>query len=199
MSLDLALVCFHGQSAAAAAFGTMRDRAGADAAWTHEVALLEHHHNGRISLRGTFAGHYVDVDEADHLSQHGAATGALTGGVIGLLFLGGPIGMAPGIVVGAAIGAEGGKPDEVEFEPQALVEELRAAVPKGSSAIVLLAEPSHVDAMLETVDSDRAEVVRHTLAGEQLDALIASVGTTPAASSGPRPEGDEAGAGPVTD
>ena len=82
MGLDLALVRFGGQTAASAAFGTMRDRVGGDAPWTHEVALVEHHHNGRIALRGTFAGHYVDVDEEDHLSQPGAATGALTGGLI---------------------------------------------------------------------------------------------------------------------
>ncbi len=192
MGLDLALVRFSGQTAASAAFGTMRDRVGPDAPWTHEVALVEHHHNGRIALRGTFAGHYVDVDEEDHVSQPGAAAGALTGGLIGLVFLGGPVGMAPGIVVGAAVGAERGKATEVEAEPEALVEELRAAVPKGSSAIVLLAESSHVDAMLAAVDGGRAEVVRRTIDGDELEALVASVGETPAASSGPQRDGDPA-------
>jgi uncharacterized membrane protein len=192
MGLDLALVRFGGQTAASAAFGTMRDRVGGDAPWTHEVALVEHHHNGRIALRGTFAGHYVDVDEEDHLSQPGAATGALTGGLIGLVFLGGPIGMAPGIVLGGAIGAESGKATEVEAEPEALVEELRAAVPRGSSAIVLLAEAGHVDAMLAAVEGGRGEVVRRTIDGDELEALVASVGTTPAASPGPQPDGDPA-------
>ena len=180
MGLDLALVRFSGQTAASAAFGTMRDRVGGDAPWTHEVALVEHHHNGRIALRGTFAGHYVDVDEEDHLSQPGAATGALTGGLIGLVFLGG------------AIGAESGKATEVEAEPEALVEELRAAVPRGSSAIVLLAEAGHVDAMLAAVEGGRGEVVRRTIDGDELEALVASVGATPAASPGPRPDGDPA-------
>ncbi|HEY5144828.1 MAG TPA: DUF1269 domain-containing protein [Solirubrobacteraceae bacterium] len=192
MGLDLALVRYSGQTAASAAFGTMRDRVGGDAPWTHEVALVEHHHNGRIALRGTFAGHYVDVDEEDHLSQPGAAAGALTGGLIGLVFLGGPIGMAPGLVVGAAVGAEAGKATEVEAEPEALVEELRAEVPRGSSAIVLLAEAGHVDAMLAAVEGGRAEVVRRTIDGDELDALVRSVDATPFASAGPQRGGDPA-------
>ncbi len=100
--------------------------------------------------------------------------------------------MAPGLVVGAAVGAERGKATEVETEPEALVEELRAAVPKGSSAIVLLAEASHVDAMLAAVDGGRAEVVRRTIDGDELKALVASVDATPVASPGPRPDGDPA-------
>lgn len=191
MPLDLALVRFQGQTAAESAFGTMRDRAGRDDPWTHEVALVERHHNGRIALRGTFAGHYVDVNEEDHLSQPGAAAGALTGGLLGVAFIG-PFGLAPGLVLGGAVGAEVATPDEVEAEPEALVEELRAAVPKGASAIVLLAEPSHVDAMLEALGERGEEVVRRRVDGDELRALVASVGDAPAASGGPKFGGDAA-------
>ena len=165
MALDLALVRFHGQTAAESAFGALRQRAGSDAPWVNETCMVEHHPNGRMALRGTFAGHYLSVDEDDHLSQPGAAVGALTGGLIGTVFLGGPVGLAPGLVLGAAIGAERGKADEVEPEPDALVSELRAAVPKGSSAIVLLAEASHD--------------------GAELEALVRSVDDTPLAAAPP--------------
>ncbi len=191
MGLDLALVRFNGQTAAESAFGAMRERGG-DAPWVHEVALVQRHHSGRIVLHGTFAGHYIDVNEDDHLSQPGAAVGALTGALLGIVFLGGPFGLAPGLVLGGLVGAERGKPDELEDEPEALVERLRATVPKGSSAIVLLAEPDHVDAMMALV-SERAESTeRRSIDGDELRSLIASVAGTPSASAGPTTGGDAA-------
>src|ERR1700744_306337 len=97
MSLDLALISFEGESTAASEFGILRDRVGSAAPWTSEVAIVEHYGHGRMSVRGTFAGHYVDVDEKDHVSQPGAAEGALTGAVVGVFF--GPPGLASGLVL----------------------------------------------------------------------------------------------------
>src|ERR1700728_704459 len=149
VSLDLALVSFKGQPTAASVFGTVRDRVGRDAPWTSEVAIVEHLGRGRMSVRGTFASHYVDVEETDHVSVPGAGEGALTGAVVGVVF--GPPGFAAGMVLGGIIGAEKGKPTEVEAEPKSLVDELREAVPSGHSAIALLADPEHVDAMLSAL------------------------------------------------
>ena len=184
MGLDLALVRFPSPAGAESAFGTMRERAGDAEPWTHEVALVERHRNGRIALRGTFAGHYVNVDQEDHFSEPGAGIGAITGAVVGALFLGGPAGLAPGLVVGAAVGAARGHADAGEPEPEALVEELRSSVPAGTSAIVLLAEPAHVDRMLELVPSSR-EVVRRSLSIEEAAKLAGAVVATPMASQGP--------------
>lgn len=188
MPLELALVRFKGRTAAESAFGTLRERAG-DAPWTHEAALIEHHHNDRIALHGTVAGHYVSVDEEDHLSQPGGAAGALTGGLIGIVFFGGPVGLAPGLVVGGAVGSQVARPDEVEDEPEALVEDLRTAVPKGSSAIVLVAEPAHVDDMLALL-VEGADVVRRALSEEEVAALQTALRDAPPPSAGPREEGD---------
>jgi uncharacterized membrane protein len=184
VSLDLALVSFKGEPAAASAFGTMRDRVGRTAPWTSEVAIVEHYHSGRMSVRGTFDGHYVDVEETDHVSVPGAGEGALTGAVVGVIF--GPPGFAAGMVLGGLIGAEAGKPTEVEAEPELLVNELRDAVPRDHSAIALLAEPAHVDDMLSALgDSSGGTVVRRPLSAEQASALIASVAADPPASRGP--------------
>jgi uncharacterized membrane protein len=192
MSLDLALIGFKGQSTAASEFGTLRDRAGNAAPWTSEVAIVEHHGNDRMSVRGTFASHYVDVEETDHVSQPRAAEGALTGAVVGVIF--GPPGLAAGLVLGGIAGAEAGKPTEVEPEPGPLIDELRAAVPSGHSAIALLAEPAHVDALLSALhESDHAAVVRRSLTAEQATALIASVAAEPPASGGPTVQGDASG------
>jgi uncharacterized membrane protein len=188
MSLDLALVGFKGQSTAASEFGTLRDRVSSDAPWTNEVAIVEHHARDRMTVRGTFASRYVNVDETDHISDSGAAHGALTGVLLGAVF--GPPGWAAGLVLGTIIGAETGKPTEVEPEPEPLIDELRNAVPSGHSAIALLADPSHVDAMLSALsESDHVNVVRRSLTAEQASALIASVAADPPASRGPTRQG----------
>ena len=67
MALDFALVSFEGVNSAAEAFAVARGSSGAAARWTSEVGFVEHHDNGHLVLRGTFAGHYVDVDEALHV------------------------------------------------------------------------------------------------------------------------------------
>lgn len=189
MSLELAIVTYHGDSAAESAFGTLRERAPG-APWTHEAALVQHHHNDRIALHGTVAGRYVSVDEEDHLSQPGAARGAIAGGAIGLLLLGGPAGLAPGLVIGGIVGAEAAHPDEVEAEPGPLVDDLRAAVPKGCSAIVLLAAPDHVDEMLALLAERSGDVVRRPLGDREMARFEAALAETPAASTGPRDEGE---------
>ena len=184
VSLDLALVSFKGEPAAASAFGTLRDHVGRTAPWTSEVAIVEHYRSGRMSVRGTFDGHYVDIEETDHVSVPGAGEGALTGAVVGVIF--GPPGFAAGMVLGGIIGAEAGRPTEVEAEPELLINELREAVPRDHSAIALLAEPAHVDDLLSALgDSSDATVVRRPLSAEQASALIASVAADPPASRGP--------------
>lgn len=191
MSLDLALIGFKGQSTAASVFGTLRDRVGSAAPWTSEVAIVEHLGHDRMSVRGTFASRYVDVEETDHVSQPRAAEGALTGAVVGVIF--GPPGFAAGLVLGGIIGADTGTPTEREPEPELLIDELREAVPSGHSAIVLLAEPTHVDAMLSALEkSDDGVVVRRPLTAGQASALIASIATDPPASDGPTVRGEAA-------
>jgi hypothetical protein len=100
------------------------------------VGIVEHHHDGHLVLRGTFAGHYVDLDEALHVSQRGAAEGSAIGALGALL---GPPGFAVGVVTGLVIGSQLGKPSEVDPEPEPLSNQLRAAVPRSGSAVVLIA------------------------------------------------------------
>ena len=68
MGSEFALLSFGGVNSAAEAFAAARDRSDQDAPWMSEVGFVEHHQNGHLVLRGTFAGHYVDADEALHVS-----------------------------------------------------------------------------------------------------------------------------------
>jgi uncharacterized membrane protein len=195
MRLDVALVGFPTQHGAVSAFSASSE----NAPWRQEVAFVERHHNGRVSVRGTFAGHYVDVEESDHTSEAGTLEGALTGTLVGAIFGLGLPGAAFGFVVGGAVGAVVGKPTEVESEPATLLDELRGAVPTGGSAVVLLAAPEHVDAMLAALADSGGEVTRRTLDADQSSRLERELKATPTASPGPSREGEEAGPASAAD
>ncbi len=190
MELDFALLSFDGVNAAAEAFAAAGTRSGA-APWTSEVGFVEHHENGHLVLRGTFAGHYVDVDEALHVSGRGTEEGATVGAVIGTL-LGGPLGLAVGTVSGATIGSQLGKPSETDAEPEPLAERLRAAIPPSGSAVLMIANANDVDELIAALGQTSGQVIRRTLTPEPAAAVEASLSASPAASSGPSPEGEEA-------
>jgi uncharacterized membrane protein len=180
VSLDFAVVQFEGQETAVQKYAAARAGSGGDDPWTHELGFVERRHNGRLRLRGTFAGHYLDVDESDRVSQKGAGEGAVTGGLVGALL--GPPGIAVGLLVGAVIGSRTGSANDVEPEPRQLADQLRAAVPQDSSAIVLIARAADVDEMLVAVGESAQRVVRQPLAADQAAALEASLSTAPPAS-----------------
>jgi uncharacterized membrane protein len=181
VSLDVAVAQFDGEGTAVRRYAAAREVPGADPPWTHKVGFVEHHHNGRLLLRGTFAGHYLDVDESDRVSQRGAGEGAVAGGLVGALL--GPAGIAVGLTLGAVLGSQAGNHSEVEAEPEALAEQLRVAVPRSSSAIVLIAEPPAVDEMVASLDAGAQGITRETLTAEQQAALEASLSGAPPASS----------------
>jgi uncharacterized membrane protein len=185
-------VRFQGGGSATENFVAARDRTGADAPWTRQVGLVEHHHNGHLVLRGTFAGHYVDVDEALHASERGAGEGFAGGALVGVLL--GPPGLAVGMTVGALVGSQLGAPSEADAEPQLLVDQLRAAVPRSGSgsAIVSIASARDVDEMLTAIGDSGGEVIRQTLTAEQSAALQMSLSATPAAARRPSRAGEQA-------
>ena len=181
MSLELALAQFDGQGTAVEEYTAAKDRSAHDAAWLKEVGFVEHHHNDRLLLRGTFAGHYLDVDENDRITQKGAGVGAVAGGLAGVLI--GPVGIALGILIGGAIGAHAGTPTDSEPEPEELVERLRAAVPTSSSAIVLVGAAAHIDEMVAALAYSPQNLTRRELTDAQEAALQAAVNSAPPASS----------------
>ncbi len=182
VSLEFVVAQFDGEGAAVKRYADAKERSSDDARWTREVGFVEHHHNGRLVLRGTFAGHYLDVDESDHVSEKGAGAGAVAGGLAGALL--GPAGIALGIAVGGVAGSQLGSPSDTEAEPAALADQLRATIPRSSSAIVLIAAPDDVEAMLAALGED-ARVVRNTLSADQAAELEASLRTAPPPSPGP--------------
>jgi uncharacterized membrane protein len=180
MALDLALAVFPHIEGADHAYADVLEAVG-DVPWVHEIALVEHHRRDRVVVRGTFAGRYVDVlDQSDPIGKR-TVEGALTGAVAGVFF--GPAGLAVGIVGGGVAGgvAQAGVPELHD----ALLDEVRADVPQGSSAVVLLAGPDHVDAMAAAFEGHGGRLVRRRLSLEAARALEAAVAGRPAAAAPP--------------
>ncbi len=175
MSLDLVLVVFDHVEGAERAYANLPG-ASASAPWAHEIAFVEHHRHDRIVVRGTFAGRYVDVDELGDMIGKRTAEGALTGAVVGAFF--GP----PGFAVGLVAGGTAGGVDEAAHVPHlhdAFLDEVRAEVPMRSSAILLLAGPEHVDAMVAAFEGRGGRLVRHHLSTEAARALEGAVAGSP--------------------
>jgi uncharacterized membrane protein len=178
MSLDLGLVIFDHIEGAERAYADVL--AGSqDAPWTHEIAFVEHHRHDRVVVRGTFAGRYVDLEEEGDVIGKRTAEGALTGAVAGVLF--GPAGLAVGLTAGGTIGGVA----EAHHAPalhDAFIDEVRADVPEKSSAILLLASPEHVDAMVAALAGHNGREIRHSLSAEAARALEAAVAGRPLAA-----------------
>ena len=174
--LDLAVVTFARIEGAEHAYADVLDSSRQEP-WTREIAFVEHHGRDRIVVRGTFAGHYLDIDDEGDIINRKTAEGALTGAAVGLLF--GPAGFAAGMVAGGTIGGTVGSEDAIPELRGAFFDEVRADVPEGSSAVILLAHADHVDAMVAALESHDGRVVRHHVTPEQAQALEKAVADTP--------------------
>ena len=175
-ALDLALMVFPQVEAAEHAYAHVSNRAAGEP-WLKEVAFVEHHGHGRLTVRGTVAGHYVDVDDHGDLIGRRTAEGALTGAAVGVLL--GPPGLAVGMTLGGIAGGVR-ESDSTPIHHNALLDEFRLEIPEKSSALALMADPRHVDQMVVALEGMKGELIRHHLNSEQTEALVAAVADAPA-------------------
>lgn len=180
-SVDFALLVFEHTGGAEHAYGEATSRASGEP-WAQEVAFIEHHRRDRIVVRGTFAGHYVDADDEGKFIGGKTVEGAVAGAAVGLWF--GPAGLAVGLVGGGMAGGVASEHSGPELRG-ALFDELRAEVPEGSSAVILMAGPEDVDAMVSALEQHDGRLTRHHLTPDGAAALRAAVAGSPSAA--PRP------------
>ena len=181
VSVDFALMVFEKTGGAEQAY-SRAPREVAGVTWADEIAFVEHHRRDRIVVRGTFAGHYIDADDEQEFVGQKLAEGAVAGGAAGLLF--GPAGLAAGLVAGGMVGGVSTEHSGTRLR-SALFDEVRNEVPEGSSAVILLAGPEHIDAMVSALESQGGRLVRHRLSPQATQALRTAGADNPSAA--PRP------------
>jgi uncharacterized membrane protein len=179
--VDFALMVFDHTGGAEHAYGDAAGQASGES-WAREIAFVEHHQRDRIVVRGTFAGHYVDADDEGEFIGRQVAEGAVAGAAAGLLF--GPAGLAVGLVGGGMAGGVASERSGPRLR-SALFDELRNEVPEGSSAVILMAGPEDVDAMVSALQRHGGRLVRHHLTPEGAEELRSAVAGSPSAA--PRP------------
>ncbi len=180
---DLALVVFeHTEGAEHAYSRAPREVDGVP--WAQEVTFVEHHRRDRIVVRGVFAGHYVDADDELEFIGRRTVEGALGGAAVGTLL--GPAGLAAGLVGGGVAGSVSQEHASPRLR-SAFLDEVRREVPEGSSALILFGPPEHVDAMVAALEGQRGRLVRHQLAPQEAEALVAAVADSPSAAPQPSP------------
>jgi uncharacterized membrane protein len=117
----------------------------------NDVSLIEHHKNGRFSV-------HAYSQETSRGARIGA--GAVFGTLAGALLLG-PFGMVVGLLGGGAVGASlGGRSAHDLGLSDEFVEELRASLPPGSSAVLIAGEPAQVEELMGHVRKTDAVVAR---------------------------------------
>jgi uncharacterized membrane protein len=177
---ELTVLTFDHIEGAERAYADARGRANA-APWLREVVFVECHRHGRIVVRGTFAGHYLDVDDVADAIGHDTAVGAVAGAVVGLAF--GPPGFAAGLVAG---GIAGGVHESAVHTPQesgALFDEIRRDIPEGSSGIVALVSADDSAALVEALHQRAVRLTHHRLSDAEAAALQAAVVQAPPATT----------------
>jgi len=125
-----------------------------------DAVVVVHEPDGKIKLRQAYSP-----------AGLGAASGAVWGGLIGLLFLAPLFGMA----VGAASGALGGKLSDTGVNDN-FMKELGAKMPPGSAALIALGQSQARDKLIERMRPFGGEVIQTSLSEEEEERLQAALG-----------------------
>jgi uncharacterized membrane protein len=176
--IEVGVARYFGIQRAEHAYADACDRDPA-AAWSGDAALVEVHHDGRIVIRGTVLGHYVDVDGLGDVIGPDTAAGAILGAAAGLPL--GPSAFAVGLVGGATAGGAV-QASEVTPPEGPAFDAIREQVPEGSSAIVVFADRERIDAMERAVSPAADTFVRQSLGPDAEAELRAALAETPVAT-----------------
>jgi hypothetical protein len=149
--LDVAVARFSGIAGAEQAFAAARDR-DPGAGWIGDTAFVEVHRDGRIVVRSSVAGHYVDLDGEGDVIGRETGIGAVVGAAVGFLL--GPPAFAVGVVGGATVGGVR-EARHVPTPAGPAFDVLVEQVPEGASAVVVVSDSERVQAMSETPPSAR--------------------------------------------
>jgi uncharacterized membrane protein len=167
---DLIVLKFNDTYGAQQALAAVRALEELRKAWVDDVAVVEKHKSGRVSL---------------HTPHGSVAGGALWGGLIGmLLFWWFPPGwFLAGWLGGLGVGAAAGEAMKKSGIDQGLVDEIKAELTDGTSALALIGAKGDADEMAKAFEPYApTKVIRHELPDETVENLKEALGGDQAAS-----------------
>jgi uncharacterized membrane protein len=119
-----------------------------------DAVIVEHRADGKMKLH------------QPSMAGLGAASGALWGGLIGLIFLMPLFGMAIGAASGAAAGAASDRGVDDDF-----MKELGQKLPAGGAAVIVLVAEATRDKVVPEIAQYGGHVIQSSLSNEQQGAL----------------------------
>lgn len=150
---------FDGRKSAMKAFYTLEDYSPAYA-WIDDLAVVSRGKHGHIKVRSTWA--------QDNSGEAGLGWGAVTGGLIGLLF--GPGGALAGAAVGGSLGGLVGVGIDASVDDPAL-DDFAAALVNDTSALVLVAEEETLADFATAVEPIGGTVIDTELSEDDVKAI----------------------------
>jgi uncharacterized membrane protein len=169
---DLIMLKFADTYGAQQALGAVRALEEMRYAWVDDVAVVEKHKSGRVSIH----------------SPHGSvASGAIWGGLIGMLlfwwfppawFFGGWLG-------GMGVGALAGEAMMKSGLDESMVDDVKSTLTDGTSALLLIGAKGDADQMAHAFEPYKPiEVVRHEMSDETVENLSEALSSTDAPAAG---------------
>ena len=160
MPVEMVAVAFDGTHTAEKQLSDLRTSRSDP--WLEEVAVLEHHKGGKYSMKATSP----DYGDEEHVGA-GIAIGGGTGLLLGMIA--GPLGLIFWGTMGALTGGAAGAREPGAFDP--IVEQVKEALPHGTSALILVAENPTAEKLVSAVGRLGRQTIRQDLTEEQVDQL----------------------------
>jgi hypothetical protein len=188
--MELCILKFRGSDEATDALQWIMDETGDHTLWLHDVGTISRPLVGRVRVETTFPDGKSETYREGDLADAAESLGAYTGYYLSALT--GPLSsMFRTVNAGLEAGARGREMEERLFHLDAL----KKALPRDSSALVLIASPPTCDALDQMFKSytPRPEVIRREVSEElrlRLEALhrmMAQEMAPPASASAPAP------------
>ena len=157
--LHVGVARFPGAEGAERAYADALDR-DPGAPWMRDTAFVEVHRDGRIVVRGSVAGRYVDLDGVADAMGDATGIGAVAGAAVGFLL--GPPAFAVGVVGGATVGGFV-EASHVPDQHGSAFDAIRRQVPEGASALVVVSDAARVQAMGDALTATAETLERYVL------------------------------------
>jgi hypothetical protein len=159
--MEICILKFPESGAAEAALKEVVDAEGDRNPWLHDIGLIARPLVGRVRVGATFPDGKSKTFHEGDLADAAADLGAYSGYFVSALA--GPLGSLIGSVHAAMLaGARGSEQESRLFH----LDELKKALPRDSSALVLIAQSEICDQMVKLFEKYEPQVIRRDVADE---------------------------------